>query len=240
MRWFVASLGAMLFAAPEISAAQSAARYTLTGAITDATGAAVAEAEVTVIVAAADSVRLRSDGAGHFRVDGLSKPAVTVRIRRLGYQPKVVDITMKNEPIVIVLDANPAELGTVKVQEAAMEHDERLRDFYARKGTNSFGHYFEQSDIERRHPQYVSELLRTIPGVTLGPSSRGGFSVRLRGCAPLVWLDGVRVPNAQLDELAEPTDVAALEVYSSFAGIPAQYFDRSANCGTILVWSRAK
>jgi hypothetical protein len=151
-----------------------------------------------------------------------------------------VDITIKSEPILIVLDPNPAELGTVKVQEMAAERDERLRGFYARKMANSFGRYFEQSDIERRHPQYLSELLRTIPGVVLAPSSRGGFAVRLRGCAPLVWVDGVRVPNAQLDELADPSDVAGLEVYSSFAGVPAQYFDRSANCGTILVWSRAK
>jgi hypothetical protein len=239
MKWLVAIVCAPAFTAPTVAAAQSVARYTLAGTITDAAGAAITEAEV-VLVMGLDSVRLRSDDSGHFRAAGLPTSAVSIHVRRLGYQPKVVNVAIKSEPIIIVLDPNPAELGTVKVQEMAAEQDQRLREFHARKATNSFGRYFEQSDIERRHPQYLSELLRTIPGVTLAPSSRGGFAVHLRGCSPLVWVDGVRVPNTQLDELAEPIDVAALEVYSSFAGIPAQYFDRSANCGTILVWTRAK
>ena len=65
-----------------------------------------------------------------------------------------------------------------------------------------------------------------------------GNVLLLRGCAPLVWVDGVRVPGAQLDEVAPPEDVAGIEIYNSFAGIPARYFDRTATCGTILVWLR--
>jgi hypothetical protein len=76
--------------------------------------------------------------------------------------------------------------------------------------------------------------------VTLSASGRVGNTLRIRGCPPLVWIDGVRIPNTQIDEVVTPSDVAAVEIYSSFAGIPAQYFDRSATCGTILVWSRAK
>jgi hypothetical protein len=30
--------------------------------------------------------------------------------------------------------------------------------------------------------------------------------------------------------------VLAIEIYSSFAGIPAQYVDRNTNCGAIVVW----
>ncbi len=85
----------------------------------------------------------------------------------------------------------------------------------------------------------MSQVVRTIPGVTLIPS-RFGSVVRLRGCKPLLWLDGVRLPGAELDELIHPSEVAALEVYPSWAGIPAQYFDRSATCGTILLWTRSR
>jgi hypothetical protein len=57
--------------------------------------------------------------------------------------------------------------------------------------------------------------------------------------APLIWLDGVRVPNAEFDEMSKPEDIAGLEVYTSAAGVPAQFMDRTnAGCGTIVIWTR--
>jgi hypothetical protein len=222
--------------------AQSAGRYTLSGTITALDGSAVPEAEITIVSGRADSLRLRSDTAGRFLAAGLSAASVTVRVRRLGFQPKSVDVTVREgaAPIVIMLEPNPAELGTVKIREIAAEPDARLREFYARKASNSFGRYIEGAEIEKRRPQFISEMMRVVPGVTLSASGRVGNTLRIRGCPPLVWIDGVRVPNAQIDEVVTPSDVAAVEIYSSFAGIPAQYFDRTATCGTILVWSRAK
>ena len=223
--------------------AQTSVRYSVAGTVTGMDGAALPDAEVTIVAGRLDSVRVRSDTAGHFSASGLSSSAVTVSVRRLGYQPKSIEVTLRESgsaPLVIALDANPAELGTVKVREIAEESDARLREFYARRATNNFGRFIEQSDIEKRHPQFISEMMRSVPGVTLSASGRVGNTLRIRGCAPLVWIDGVRIPNSQIDEVVTPSDVAAVEVYSSFAGIPAQYFDRTATCGTILVWSRSK
>jgi carboxypeptidase family protein/TonB-dependent receptor-like protein len=229
-------------AAAQVIAAQSAVRYTLAGTVAATDGSAVPEAEVTVISGGTDSTRVRSDSAGRFVAAGLPAAAVTVRVRRLGYQPKSLDVTLRqgSAPIIITLEPNPAELGTVKIREIAAEPDARLREFYARRSSNSFGHYFEGSQIEKRRPQFISEMFRAVPGVTLSASGRVGNTLRIRGCAPLVWIDGVRIPNSQIDEVVTPSDVAAVEIYSSFAGIPAQYFDRTATCGTILVWSRAR
>jgi Carboxypeptidase regulatory-like domain/TonB-dependent Receptor Plug Domain len=248
IRWLVAGAACgALMAAPRIAAAQSvtpqsAARYALAGVVAGTDGAAVPDAEITIVSVGADSVRVRSDSAGKFRASGLTTAAVTVRVRRLGYQPKSLDLMLRegSPPIVITLEPNPAELGTVKIREIAAEPDARLREFYARRATNSFGRYFEASEIEKRRPQFISEMFRQVPGATLSASGRIGNTLRIRGCPPLVWVDGVRIPNSQIDEVVTPSDVAAVEIYNSFAGIPAQYFDRSATCGTILVWSRAK
>lgn len=244
IRWLVATAACAAVHATQPLGAQNAARYGLAGTVTGLDGGAVPEAEVTITVGRLDSLRLRSDSAGHFVALGLSSGSVTVRVRRLGYQPKSVDVTLRSssepQPLIIALEPNPAELGTVKVREIAEEPDARLRDFYARKAANNFGRFIEGSDIEKRHPQFISEIMRSVPGVTLSASGRVGNTLRIRGCAPLVWIDGVRIPNSQIDEVVTPSDVAALEVYSSFAGIPAQFFDRSATCGTILVWSRSK
>jgi hypothetical protein len=116
-----------------------------------------------------------------------------------------------------------------------------LSDFYRRRRENSFGRYFTQADIVGANKRVLSEVLRQTAGVTLTPSQRFGYVVRVRGCrdAPMIWLDGMRLPGAELDEVAKPDDVAALEVYRSTAGVPAQFLDRSnRGCGTILIWTR--
>jgi hypothetical protein len=103
--------------------------------------------------------------------------------------------------------------------------------------------------LAKLRPQHASEALRELPGVITRPAmGRIGNIVRLRGCGvrgqspekvgPLVWLDGVRLVGAEIDEVTSGMDIAAIEVYNSFAGVPAQYLDRSAVCGTILVWSK--
>lgn len=223
--------------------AQAATHYRLSGTVTGLDGAAVADAEVTIVLPKGERA-IRSDTAGKFVATDLPVAMVTVKVRHLGYNPKSVDVTIKggdnSSSIIVELEPNPAELNAVSVQAKGDVPDESLREFYARKSTNSFGRYFDAADIGKRRPQFVSEMLRQVPGVTISASTRLGNTVRIRGCEPLVWVDGVRIPKTQVDEVATPTDVAAIEVYSSFAGIPAQFFDRTATCGTILVWSKTR
>jgi hypothetical protein len=83
-------------------------------------------------------------------------------------------------------------------------------------------------------------VLRPVRSISILPSRRIGNLVRIRGCAPLLWVDGVRLPGAELDEVVQPADIAAMEIYASFAGIPAQFFDRTATCGTLVVWTRSR
>lgn len=218
--------------------------YRVYGTIADHDGHALPDAEIG-LVEHDSAVRLvRTDTAGRFEMSNLTVPAVTLRIRRLGFKPRRVDINLAGEdghrPLVIQLDVMPAELAGMSVTESTDEPDAHLREYYTRKQTNSFGHYIDGAQIERRHPQFASEMMRGVPGASISPA-RIGYLIRLRGCAsPLVWLDGIRVPGAQLDEVVQPSEVAAMEVYDSFAGIPSQYFDRSAICGTILVWTRSR
>ena len=227
--------------------AQARTTYVVTGTVVDHDGHALPDADVALVVRDSLSHFVRSDTAGHFEMTGLTAPVATLHVRRLGFAPRNVEVTISDAAhrtsIVVELEASAAQLDGMSVTEDSTSNediDEHMRDFYTRKSNNSFGHYFDAGTIEKRRPQWVSEMLRTVPGVSVSAGSRIGNTVRIRGCAPLVWLDGVRVPGVQLDEIARPADVAGLEVYSSFAGIPAQYFDRTATCGTVLVWTKAK
>ena len=131
-----------------------------------------------------------------------------------------------------------------KLEEVLVKSDEqgRLRDFSEHKRVpNNFGHYFDRSDIRKRNPSFASELFRTIPGVQVQASPFGGNTVRVRGCQPLVWVDGQRAQGAELDDVARPSDIAGIEFYSSNAGIPPEYMDRNnAACGIIIVWTKSR
>src|SRR3712207_4316935 len=100
----------------------------------------------------------------------------------------------------------------------------RLREFYERKGRNAWGTFIEREDIERRRPMWMSNMLRMVPGVRVLPSRDGiGNAIRMRGCTPTVFVDGLPIREAQLDEVVYPSDIAAVEVYRSNAGMPPQF-----------------
>jgi len=244
--WTALAVSASLMhaAAQQPTAARQSGSYSLSGTIADHEGKPLGGAEVSLIEHDSATRLVRCDTAGRFELRSLPTANVKLHIRRLGFASRYVDVAITgadhHSVVVIELDAAATELAGVSVVDVANEPDMRLREYYGRKSNNAFGHYIDGSTIEARRPQYVSEMLRSVAGASVTPSGRIGYTVRLRGCPPLVWLDGVRVPGAQLDELIQPAEVAAMEIYNSFAGIPAQYFDRSATCGTILVWTRAK
>lgn len=136
--------------------------------------------------------------------------------------------------------------GTASAQAPADEDTaatSSLREFHERRRSNTLGHFYTRKEILERQPRFLSEILRTVPGLTISTSRTGpGFVIRARGCryAPVVWIDRSRVPATELDEIVRIDEVAAMEVYVSPAGVPAQYTDRSnVGCGTIIIWSQA-
>jgi hypothetical protein len=224
--------------------ARARVEYTIVGTVTGIDAKGVSKAEVTLDAASGGPRRMQTDTAGHFTLAGLSTSTAVLHLRAFGYSPKTttVRITTADNRAVVTISLEPlaAELMGAEVTASGADGDTKLAEYYARKtASNTFGRYIDGDDILKRKPQFVSEMLRNVPGVTLEAGSRMGNILRIRGCSPLVWVDGVRMPGAQLDELAAVQDVAGIEIYNSFAGIPARYFDRTATCGTILVWLRS-
>lgn len=214
--------------------------YSLQGTVVGLEAAPVANAEVTVTEGTKPPRRLQTDSVGRFSISGMTVATVSVRVRAFGYVPKTSSVSItsaeRRGSVTISLEPLAAELTSAEITAAGVDADRKLLEYYTRKSSNGFGRFIDEAQIDKQKPRVVSEMLRPLPGVTLDPSGRIGNIVRIRGCSPLVWVDGVRQPGAQLDEVAPAGDVAGIEIYNSFAGIPARYFDRSATCGTILVW----
>jgi outer membrane receptor for ferrienterochelin and colicin len=166
---------------------------------------------------------------------------IPLRIRRLGYAMQSFDVDTRvpsSAALEIVLNTVASELEEVTI---AANEQGKLREFYEHKQQRaSFGRFFEQHEIRRLGPTNPSDLFRTVPGVVVATAS-GGNTLRIRGCQPMVWVDGQRVPGAELDEVIHASEIAAIEFYPSNAGIPAQYLERENRlCGSVLVWTRTQ
>ena len=230
--------------------------YAVSGSVVDRDRNPIAGAEIALVEHDNVARLVRADVNGRFRMDSLTSIVSLFRVRRIGYEPKLLQVrfTASDRSAIMYVMLEPAvtTLDTVLVDgdTAIVKPDSRLLGFYERAKSNSFGHYITEARLAELRPQHASEALRGIPGVVLRPARRIGNIVRLRNCGvqgasadrvgPLVWVDGVRLPGAELDEVMQAADVAAIEVYNSFAGIPAQFFDRSAVCGTILIWTKSR
>ena len=215
--------------------------YTLNGVVRDEGDAPIASAELALLRRGSHTRLVRSDTAGRFSFPDVRSGPVSLTARRMGYKASVMDLEISPSSganrIEFQLEEIASDIDAVIV-EGSKGH---LREFYEHKATNNFGKFFDRKDIERKAPGFVSELMRTVPGATLSVSERHGNRILLRGCPPIVWIDGTRAVGAEVDELARPSDLAGVEVYPSWAGLPAQYQDRDNRmCGVIVLWTRSE
>ncbi len=235
-------LGALVVPRLHVSAQQAAEAklITIEGIVVDGANAPVPTAEVGLALQGMRRVLVRSGNDGRFTFSNVPlSPATTITVRRMGYRLRTITLDLlkvnASELVKIDLESAASELDTVTVAAASG----RMEEFYYHKNTSAFGYFIDQSEIRKRAPRFVSELFRTIPGARLQVSGRIGNTVTLRGCQPRIWVDGVKTQDTELDEVANVDEVAAIEVYPSWAGTPPQYMDRETRaCGTIVIWSR--
>lgn len=235
----------LVFPAPPLLAQATpgapAAVYELKGSIVDGSRLPLGQVEIVLIRDAAVVYTILSGDKGRFTFRGVAAGPVMLHFRRLGYAAQTVELVVGpgGHPSVreIVLVELPAQLAEIQINTDSA--DSRYRGFYERRQQRaSFGRFLEHKDILRLGPPNSSDLFRTVPGITI-LSASGGNAIRIRGCQPMVLVDGQRVPGAELDEVIRPGDIGAIEFYPSSAGVPAQYMERGNRlCGMILVWTR--
>jgi len=215
---------------------------TVSGVIKDVAGLPVSDVEVGIIRGERLQQFVITAADGKFLLTGIARGVVPLRIRRLGYAMQFLDVDARlpsAATLEIVLKTVPGELEEVMIA----ANETRLREFYEHKQQRgTFGRFLEQHEILRLGPTNPSDLFRSVPGIAIRSASTGaGNTIRIRGCQPMVWVDGQRVPGAELDEVIQLSEIAAIEFYPSNAGIPAQYLERQNRlCGLVLVWTRTQ
>ena len=252
-RWIASARAAAPIAATALLAAAytpallAAQASTPTGAIVatvrDTTHAAIAGAELLLTGSAVHGF---TDDEGMVRLAPVGAGPVQVTVRRLGFRPATLDVTVAAgapTSASIQLEQVAQQLAPVLVRGTARAYGDQMEGFYDRRAHRS-GHFITRSEIEQAQPSRLTDMFRRIPGIRLGSTGMIQNAVRMRGetgCAPLVWIDGAAAAAAEFDlDAIVPESVEAIEVYNGLAEAPAQFMppmDVKA-CGVIVVWSR--
>ncbi|HEX5436152.1 MAG TPA: TonB family protein [Gemmatimonadaceae bacterium] len=186
-----------------------------------------------------------TDERGRVRLDKLPAGAARFDVRRLGFRPITLAMTVRadatSEASITLVRAVP-QLAPVFIHGSARDLHGPMAGFYHRRHMG-VGRFITRDEIAHLHPQMLTDLFRRLPGVEIVSTDVIPHAIRLRGnhCAPLVWLDGSPLSAAEFDlDALTPESVEAIEVYSGISEIPPQF--RGPNgigmCGVVVVWSR--
>lgn len=178
-----------------------------------------------------NDTRVLSDPQGAFVLSGVQAGTNMVVFRRIGYEELETAVWMAPGDsvveLVVTLNPVPVQLEEVTVEADAPVRNLERQGFYERK-KEGFGHFLERSDIERRHPQVVTDLLRR-------------FSRRYRQPRCLV-LDGVLVAESaaarQVNRMVLPQDIEAIEIYGGAASLPLRFHASRCSGSVLVVWTR--
>ena len=242
----LAALTAGLFLvlpAPRRSVAQAGKiRGGIVGHVTDSvTHAPVGFARVVLLGTRHDTA---SDSVGRFVHQNLAPGTCLMQVRAIGYSVatspvqvesgQTVDLNVELTPVKFTLD-------TVAVVGRPSFMEQRLRDFQMRRAEGR-GVFFDEADIQRQNAAYLSDLLRTVPGVRTICNSVGCGVTMTRAargaCRPDYIVDGLPATNSTTGNLLTQ-GVVGVEVYRSLSETPAQFLKAGATCGVIVIWTRS-
>lgn len=239
----------------------------------------VAAAHVALLTAAGNAVAVaQSDAMGRFRLRAPGAGSYRIQIRRLGFQPRWLQVEVQGDGLELELRLAPVP---VTLDPVTVEADLNLRylegvGFYDRQYSD-FGHFVTRDEIEARRAKRITDVLSAVPGVRLVPDGRrlGRTLLNFRSarttfgglCEPRVFVDGLvaikgdakpvvmtpgggiidelnqedpRIPEPAVDDVVDPLDIEAIEIYRSGADVPAQFGGMGpyTRCGVVVVWTR--
>ena len=155
------------------------------------------------------------------------------------------------------LTPNPAALDPIVVEVRTRRRSLLEGGYYDREKTG-LGYHLDRERIEAHAFQQITDILYTVPGVKMVPTTFGGrepyfgrgnlwrrllTAGQSPGCSPRVYVDGMvwswggDVPT-EIDQLLHPEELEAMEVYTSHMEVPGEFGGLGASCGLILLWTR--
>ncbi len=224
----------------------------------DETGHPMVGAEI-IVLNHRDEPRVRgfSDTSGGFVIDVHQEGDYKLRVTHIGYEAflsrdmwvpagETVDIRVRLgvnaiplEPLVVLARMTP--------EEAHLGAFNRRRLNPGRVG----GHFLTRDEVASRPNATPTQLLLTVPGVTLQRvNNSAAFSLDRSiirfpggiggGCRASVYVDGSPVSQSEsstIDDMLDQSLIGGVEVYARATEAPVEY-QRNMGCGVVLYWTR--
>lgn len=216
---------------------------TLRGVARKQTGQPVSGARVTVW---GTGVETTANEAGQYQIASLPEGSYTVEARAVGFQPHRVSVDLgATRDAVADLTLTPL-VTTVDTLRVRANRAVPLEEFERRRKMG-FGHFVTEDEIRKKAPTYMGDIFRGLPGVVTMPGQFGRDRVLVRSsgmtgdCAPAIFLNGllVNIEDGDLDNIINPKDVRAIELYARTSSIPLQFQTRNG-CGSAVIWTGAR
>jgi hypothetical protein len=213
----------------------------LSGTVLNESGQPVSDAIVEVWHT---GVSTHTNQSGHFELASLPVGTHALEVRRIGFAPHQLPVQLASlspTSVNVVLEKPVRLLDAVRVSARTL-YSRREREIERRR-RRGFGHFIMREELERLASSRITDVLRRVPGVRVYRSSTGDVVTFARGesfsgaCRPMVFLDGHRLGSGEdLDVLASVSSLEAIEVYTSAAQTPVEYW--GGGCGAIVLWTR--
>lgn len=222
----------------------AASAAVVAGLVRDTLGRGVPHARVSV---ARTELVATTDSAGAFRLAGVPAGSQTIEVRAVGYaQTRVTVVARAAAPAQVQVTVGRTQvLPTVAVVGRSRPRAD-VSGFEDRRRGGA-GYYLTEEQIAKRQAFRPTDLLRTVPGVSVQFTPGGKRQIVItRGasnaCFPTVVLDGtvMYAGATELDDWLPAADVRAVEVYPSFASVPNEYRVQNSTCGAVLIWTRTQ
>ncbi len=253
-------------------AASGVRAHTRTLQVLSADGWPVAHANVSV---EGGTPRI-TDEKGELGLGAGAHRKLTMRVTRIGYAPYfgTVELPDTAAVVTVMLPRLAQTLAPVTVMGATIKSSLELTGFYDRwmmrqKGVLS-AVFIGPEEIEFRHPDMVTNMLRGLNGVCLGhwrgsvhlfafanhpgsipstsPAPKSGAAPAASSnagscpsCPMAIVIDGMQqTPTPAIDNVLDANDVMAIEVYARAGNMPISMQFDDTNCGVIAIWTGSR
>ena len=190
----------------------------------------------------------RADGT--FNLDGVPTGTQALIVRHLGFDVTRLTVNVtRRQPVEVRVTLGPSLNVLDPVLVTARRNYALDKSGFTARRRSGWGKYFTSTDIEKRSPQLLSDVLTAVPGIrvdhrpggaTISPNEMTTILSGGRpGACPAFWVDGTlwrSIEPGDIDQFVSPREIAGLEVYKP-RETPVQ-FRTMDDCLTIVVWTQ--
>ncbi|MGH7713181.1 MAG: carboxypeptidase regulatory-like domain-containing protein [Gemmatimonadaceae bacterium] len=217
----------------------------LTGRVVNGAGAPIVGARVDVLGTPGATLTRAN---GEFSLSELPSGTQTVVVRQIGFAPEEVSVELSTrapQRVTLALTRAAQVLAPVSVTANAADAGLDKVGFNQRR-RGAGGYFITSADIEKRAPNLLSDVFRTVPSLRVVPSGNDYVVENARnpvnGCVKY-YVDGApweAIFAGDVDRLLPTWEIAAIEVYNG-ANTPMQFQAPGAsNCASIVIWSKTR